>query len=505
MATLAEILRQAGYVTPQGVTGPNAPLARQLKNYVTNVIPTAAQNLAQQRADIDASLTMGDQGIQVGDREAFERQMAQVPNLMGLTAYHGTPHTIKGKFDISKVGTGEGAQAYGHGMYFAENPSVAKEYQRKLSGWDTSTKLALGHHGGIDNAIAETEKRVNSYKTGNWAEHEKERANRLLQLNQKKLEELQAMKAGMPEPTGNLYKVDIPDADIPNMLNWELPINQQSAKVQEIAKQLDPNLLADTPHLIVRGQARHWTEVVDNIEDLQNPRTMKLLKKIYGEGAEIMPYGDYLASKMTGEQLYRNLSNPTQWAKEAAPYAMKAGMEDAAVSAKLNELGVKGIRYKDAMSRGADDGTSNFVVFDPSQVKILEQNNKPVTQSSLQSVVDPIRDRGLTIDAYESKKLPLITLSRIEVPKDLRSTGMGTQALQELAQYADQSKKTIALSPSKDFGASSVSRLKDFYKRFGFVENKGKNKDFTISESMYRLPTQPTRKEILQEQINKIE
>jgi hypothetical protein len=83
MASLAETLRQAGYVTPQGVTGPNAPLARQLKNYVTNVIPTAAQNLAQQRADIDASLTMGDQGIQVGDREAFERQMAQVPNLMG--------------------------------------------------------------------------------------------------------------------------------------------------------------------------------------------------------------------------------------------------------------------------------------------------------------------------------------------------------------------------------------------------------------------------------------
>jgi hypothetical protein len=36
MASLAEVLRQAGYVTPQGVTGPNA-LAQQLKNYATNV------------------------------------------------------------------------------------------------------------------------------------------------------------------------------------------------------------------------------------------------------------------------------------------------------------------------------------------------------------------------------------------------------------------------------------------------------------------------------------
>jgi len=95
MASLAETLRQAGYVTPQGVTGPNAPLARQLKNYVTNVIPTAAQNLAQQRADIDASLTMGDQGIQVGDRAAFERALEQVPNLMGSVAKLPTAERMK--------------------------------------------------------------------------------------------------------------------------------------------------------------------------------------------------------------------------------------------------------------------------------------------------------------------------------------------------------------------------------------------------------------------------
>jgi hypothetical protein len=84
MVTLADTLRQVGYVSPQGqVTGPRTQLAQQLRNYATNVIPTAKQNLAQQRADIDAGLVMGNQGIQVGDREAFERQLAQVPNLMG--------------------------------------------------------------------------------------------------------------------------------------------------------------------------------------------------------------------------------------------------------------------------------------------------------------------------------------------------------------------------------------------------------------------------------------
>jgi len=209
MASLAETLRQAGYVTPQGVTGPNAPLARQLKNYVTNVIPTAAQNLAQQRSDIDASLTMGDQGIQVGDRAAFERALEQVPNFAGTT---------------------------------------------------------------------------------------------------------------------------------------------------------------------------------------------------------------------------------------------------------------------------------------------------------LKSVVEPIQAKGVVLDIYEASKNPnKLFLSKIEVPKEMRKQGVGSEVMQQLSEFADQQGKTIALSPSTDFGASSVSRLKDFYKRFGFIENKGKNKDFTISESMYRLPTQPTRKEILQEQINKIE
>jgi hypothetical protein len=96
MANLAETLRQVGYVTPQGqVTGPNAPLAQQLKNYVTNVIPTAAQNLAQQRSDIDAALTMGQGGVQIGDREAFERQMAQATNLGGVMKVSGAMKTAQ--------------------------------------------------------------------------------------------------------------------------------------------------------------------------------------------------------------------------------------------------------------------------------------------------------------------------------------------------------------------------------------------------------------------------
>jgi hypothetical protein len=52
---------------------------------------------------------------------------AKAPTKMGWTAYHGSPHKFD-KFQLDKIGTGEGAQAYGHGLYFAENPETAKSY-----------------------------------------------------------------------------------------------------------------------------------------------------------------------------------------------------------------------------------------------------------------------------------------------------------------------------------------------------------------------------------------
>lgn len=50
-----------------------------------------------------------------------------------IRAFHGSPHDFD-RFDASKIGTGEGAQAYGHGLYFAGNEDVAQAYRSKLSG-----------------------------------------------------------------------------------------------------------------------------------------------------------------------------------------------------------------------------------------------------------------------------------------------------------------------------------------------------------------------------------
>ena len=94
---------------------------------------------------------------------------------------------------------------------------------------------------------------------------------------------------------------------------------------------------------------------------------------------------------------------------------------------------------------------------------------------------------SLGIDSFIFEKNGTISLSKIIVPKSQRKSGIGTTAMQALTDYADKTNQRIVLSPSSDFGGS-VSRLIQFYKRFGFVQNKGRNKDFTTSETMIRLP-----------------
>lgn len=109
-------------------------------------------------------------------------------------------------------------------------------------------------------------------------------------------------------------------------------------------------------------------------------------------------------------------------------------------------------------------------------------DNTPILGES--SVLPELEDEfNITLDLYDNGKW--LELSRIVIPKELRGSGIGSKAMQRIVDFADQEGKKIYLTPSKDFGASSVSRLEKFYKGFGFVKNTYRNE---TKETMVRLP-----------------
>jgi len=102
----------------------------------------------------------------------------------------------------------------------------------------------------------------------------------------------------------------------------------------------------------------------------------------------------------------------------------------------------------------------------------------------LESHLDSI---GVKHSIGHNKRSNSISVYAIEVPKEKRNSGIGTSAMRAITAHADKHAKKVTLSPSADFGGSKA-RLIPFYKRLGFVENKGRNKDYSISDTMYREP-----------------
>lgn len=83
-----------------------------------------------------------------------------------------------------------------------------------------------------------------------------------------------------------------------------------------------------------------------------------------------------------------------------------------------------------------------------------------------------------------------VDVSRIVVNPGHRNQGIGTKIMNDIIAYANTVHKPVSLSPSKDFGGK-IGKLKKFYGGLGFKPNKGRNKDFRISNSMIRPAEEP--------------
>lgn len=345
MATLSDLLR-SGYTPPT-----ESPMTDVVAEHLRSIPRKFEENQAQQMSLLNQAFPGNtyESMMTQGDPKAMAELAMQTP-FNAMIAYHGTPHNIVGKFDISKVGTGEGAQAYGHGMYFAESPKVAQTYaettptmgaypsmRRSINGQEVEVGTPEAHAATLlksqNLSLKDAKNLVKS-----WIDEPNAMSADENVINgwKKTLDTLNTIKKksdvkdiGM----GNLYKVDIPDEYIPNMLDWDKPLSKMTKKEAAIIEPLKQALISrNNPY---------------------DPKSFETIGQVI------------------------------QSARGTNPNLEK----------QLLEAGIPGIKYLDEGSRAKGQGTRNFVVFDPSEVKILEKNSKPVSRKELiEEQVNKLKD-----------------------------------------------------------------------------------------------------------------
>ena len=132
--------------------------------------------------------------------------------------------------------------------------------------------------------------------------------------------------------------------------------------------------------------------------------------------------------------------------------------------------------------------------------KVVRKNLNEMAsiENPFNSAIIELNERNISIDnevllktygllsVTLSKKNNYVTLTDFVVKE--RNGGYGTRFMEDLTMIADKQRWTLVLTPDTAFGATSVARLKRFYNRFGFKDNKGRNADFGTRESMIRRP-----------------
>lgn len=258
----------------------------------------------------------------VGGKAA--KEAAETALERGIIAYHGSPYSFD-KFSLDKIGTGEGAQAYGKGLYFADKEDVAKNYRDALK-----AKGAYKQEAKLDDPT-----RVAGELYESWNGDIRGALDDAKYYDNSK-EIIKALKKIQDNPpAGSMYQVRI-NANPDQFMDWDKPITEQPEAVK---RALQPFIDQRVASLEAAGQAARNIAKEQGLPDFEPKSTDKILSGLLG--------GDIIS--------FAKLKNMT-------------GIEEA-----LRNSGVPGIKYKDAGSRGSSDVTRNYVVLDDALIDILKK------------------------------------------------------------------------------------------------------------------------------------
>ena len=234
-----------------------------------------------------------------------------------------------GRQRMDKIGTGEGAQAYGYGLYGAEAEDVARGYRDRLSDKQSAVDAAVKRFGGVDEAINAMKKTIGQYESGYYTDPFG------LELAQKRLAQLERQKSGGLN-TGSMYEMQV-NADPEAFLDWDKPLSEQPQVTQRLGYS---TMSADA----INEEAMRIFEAMPGGAWMKDP----VAKARIDELQEML---DSTVPDQTGAEYYRgggegDVSNLLSQMGYGNPQE---------ASAALREAGIPGIRYLDAGSRGNVD------------------------------------------------------------------------------------------------------------------------------------------------------
>lgn len=346
---------------------------------------------------------------------------------LGAAAFHGTPHEVVKEvdgqkipaFDITKIGSGEGSQAYGHGLYFAENPKVGEAYQRGTAQrTEDFSALSPKENSSIPYALLKEVKQAQASGQPDarirqnleyWLEDLRDPKQQYLGDDTSVAAVEKLLKSGdfSTKGIGNLYQVDLKAKD-DELLHWDKSLKEQP----HIKKALS----------LVEDGYDALNENGDSIRHFEDYDAAKAFSEDYrtlhGKKPDIVSTSLFdripLSSYDMGKNLYHKLGNLE--GERDNPLQNKSGSyfnpSEKLASEALDRAGIKGIKYADQGSRGisskpyyedgqwkVDDGSSilgsfdskakadqflkdrlthNYVIFNDKNVEITHKNGEPV-------------------------------------------------------------------------------------------------------------------------------
>lgn len=286
-----------------------------------------------------------------------------------IYAYHGSPHSFD-RFSMDKIGTGEGAQAYGHGLYFAENPKVAKAYRDQLSAgqayekngqpvqWtdvaDDLVKAAKGAQSlHPDQSATIVDRITRMIEDGKSVKQIRKAYDAPAGFEKAWNAALEAAgKYTYNKRPGHSYKVAI-EANPEHFLDWDKPLSQQPHIAEMIKRSPSYQRLA---------ASQKFGYDPDEFAKLPPERQKHLIDQLTPESHESILYPEQRGHHLLTQLAKKNVGGYGEFDYPAA-------------TEKLREAGVEGIKYHDQGSRKLAQGAKshNYVAFNDKTVRILRK------------------------------------------------------------------------------------------------------------------------------------